>query len=236
MSGSSSQRGLLERRGVPLVFVVDLDNPVLDDADAHHFGRVRRISDGSPITIGDGHGRWRHAAFGSQPDPTGPIMFEADHRIAITIGFVPVKGERPEWVVQKLTELGVATIVPLLSERSIVRWDAAKASKQQEKWQLVAREAAMQSRRVHLPVIGPVTPINDIGPSASTFIADPDGPPLATEPWLENDRVTVLIGPEGGFTDRERSRHPSRSLPGGVLRAETAALVAATILQANLPV
>lgn len=220
---------LAERRHRPLIFVDDLEFPILDPADEHHFARVRRIAPGDLITIADGSGAWCVARFGPTPEPVEPIRLEPRPVQEIAVGFAPVKGERPEWVVQKLTELGVDTIIPLRTDRSIVRWDEARAEKQLAKWRVIAREAAMQSRRVRLPVIAGLSglpPRNEIG----SVLADPDGRPL--------DAVrdhTVLIGPEGGWSTEERRDRELCALPGGILRAETAALVAAALLIAGRP-
>lgn len=220
---------LSDWRSVPLIFVEDLEHPVLDDADLHHYQRVRRLAGGAPITISDGVGGWRPARFGSTPEPDGPIEIEAAPARPSTVGFVPVKGERPEWVVQKLTELGVDVILPLQSARSVVRWDGARAAKQLAKWQVIAREASMQSRRVRIPTVRPVTPLTDVIADRSAT-----GPPVFAEPGgLPLDSAVdrfVLVGPEGGWDPDELRGQQLRALPGGVLRAETAAIAAAVLL------
>ncbi len=143
----------------------------------------------------------------------------------LAVAFAPVKGERPEWTVQKLTELGVDRIIPLVSERSIVRWDAKRWAKQEEKWRRIAREASMQSRRVWLPTIEALTPLASfVSANPEVVLADPDG-----ESIDPTDRI-VAIGPEGGWGRDEMTDRPLVSLPGGVLRAETAALTAASIM------
>lgn len=215
---------LLDWRHVPLMFVDDLDQPELDPADHHHFARVRRVSDGDSIIISDGCGRWRPARFGLRPTADGELCEEPPPKHPLTVGFTPVKAERPEWVVQKLTELGVDVIVPLQADRSVVRWDAEKFEKNRSKWSVIVREAAMQSRRVRLPHIEDLTPVSAVPTDVGTVLADPAGRPLQTTDH------TVLIGPEGGWSEAERSAREVRSLPGGILRAETAALVAAALL------
>lgn len=216
-------------RSKPLIFVGDLDLPMLDDNDLHHYQRVRRLADGEPITISDGAGRWRPARFGAVPEVTGPIEVEPAPVRPSTVGFAPVKGERPEWVVQKLTELGVDTILPLQTKRSVVRWDSARAVKQQAKWQVIAREASMQSRRVRIPTVLPVTTF-----AAAIELGSASGPPVLAEPGGQRlDGAVdgfVLIGPEGGWDPEELHGQQLRSLPGGVLRAETAAIAAAVVL------
>ena len=74
-------------------------------------------------------------------------------------GFAPVKGDRPEWTVQKLTELGVDRIVPLRAARSVVRWDGERGAAAVERLRRVAREAAMQSRRCRLPEVTEMTSV-----------------------------------------------------------------------------
>ena len=81
---------------------------------------------------------------------------------ALTVAFAPVKGERPEWVVQKLTELGIDRIVPLRSERSVVRWTGARGQASVEKLRRVAREAAAQCRRVWLPEVSDTVAFADL--------------------------------------------------------------------------
>ncbi len=82
---------------------------------------------------------------------------------AVTVAFALVKGERPEWVTQKLTELGVDTIVPFTAARSVVRWDDRKAAANRDRLERVAREAAMQSRRCWLPEVASVATFADGG-------------------------------------------------------------------------
>ena len=137
-----------------------------------------------------------------------------------------VKGERPEWAVQKLTEIGVDRIVPLQTARSVVRWPLGEADRQLDRLRRVAREAAVQSRRLWLPVVGPVTGLAEaVGAESGVALASPGGAP----PTL--DHPTVLVGPEGGWTDDELAwGAPTVSLGPTVLRTETAAVVAGTLL------
>jgi len=147
---------------------------------------------------------------------------------ALTVAFSVTKNDKPDLVIQKLTELGIDHIVPIITERSIVRWDNDKGAKNQARWQKIAREAAMQSRSVFLPVIHDVCPsiesfVATYGPAIA--VADPEGASLAA------DISTLVIGPEGGFTHQEMDLMPNRvSLPGGILRAETAAVAAGVLL------
>ena len=98
------------------VFVADLDAPVLDDADRHHLIHALRVRPGEEVTASDGTGGWRRCRFVSGAlEPDGPLVHEEPLSPAVGVGFVVTKGARPEWVVQKLTEVGVDRIVPLSS-------------------------------------------------------------------------------------------------------------------------
>jgi 16S rRNA (uracil1498-N3)-methyltransferase len=113
------------------VVVGSLDVPELDAEDAHHLARSLRLRDGELVTVTDGRGKWRPCRFrraGTRLDAEAPIGAVAAPDPLLTIGFAPVKGERAEWTVQKLTELGVDRIVPLHGARSVVRWEGARAT------------------------------------------------------------------------------------------------------------
>ncbi len=94
-------------------FVGDLSVPVLDAGDLHHISRVLRIAVGTVLTVSDGHGRWRACRLESGPALTiaGDVVSEPRPTPPITVAFALVKGERPELVVQKLTELGVDAVI-----------------------------------------------------------------------------------------------------------------------------
>ena len=211
----------------PHVFVGDVEAPELASDDRHHLDRVLRLRAGDPLTISDGRGRWRQARFGPEVEPTGPVAVDHQPAPTLTVAFALVKGERPELVVQKLTELGMDRIVPFAAERSVVRWDPAKADKQLERLRRVAREAAMQSRRSWLPQVDGLASFDDVLALPGAVAADRSGTPLTL------DTPTVLIGPEGGWAPGERGRFRATvGLGAQVLRAETAALAAGTLLGA----
>ncbi len=209
----------------PLVYVDDLERPELTDDDHHHFARALRVATGAPIVVGDGAGRWRSARFDRRPEPLDEIQTQPPPPWPLTVGFAPVKGERPELIVQKLTELGIDEIVVAVTERSVVRWDTDRAEKMRRKLAIVAREACLQSRRLRLPTItGPV----DLG----VLLADRPGAVLADPDGAQPDAAhrVVVVGPEGGFTEGERRSAPAIRLPGHILRAGTAAIVAGTVI------
>ena len=211
----------------PHVLVVDVDAPVLAAEDRHHLERVLRLRPGDDLTVGDGAGRWRQCRFGALIEPVGDPVAVAAPSPEVAVGFAVLKGGRSETVVQKLTELGVDRIVPFVAERSVVRWEQAKAARLAERWRRVAREAVMQCRRLWLPRVEPVRAFADLD-LAHAVLAMVGGRPLAPG---EN---FVLVGPEGGWSDAELARVAGQvGLGPHVLRAETAAIAAASVLGAR---
>lgn len=210
------------------MFVGDVASPTLSPEDRHHLERVLRLRPGEEITVSDGAGRWRRCLVSGEPQ--GEVQTAARPSPPVTVGFALTKGERPEWAVQKLTEVGVDRIVPFVAARSVVRWDAGRAAANAERWRRIAREAASQSRRVWLPEVADVQPFGDVvtaGPGVA--LADPSGgPPSLAHPF-------VLVGPEGGWADEERAAAGSAgvavvALGPHVLRAGTAAVAAGVLL------
>jgi 16S rRNA (uracil1498-N3)-methyltransferase len=221
------------------VFVKDPGQPLLTDDDAHHLGRVLRLRDGEEVIATDGRGRWARALWrgSTSLEPVsaargiggdGSVQSEARAEPALTVAFAPVKGERPEWVVQKLTELGIDRIVPLRSERSVVRWTGARGQASVEKLRRVAREASAQCRRVWLPEITDTVAFAELpalGGPGEVVLAQLSG----NRPTLAQ-RV-VAVGPEGGWsTDELASGLPTVGFGLSVLRAETAAVTAGALL------
>jgi 16S rRNA (uracil1498-N3)-methyltransferase len=217
-----------------MVFVDDLGAPVLGAEDDHHLGRVLRLRDGEPVLAADGRGGWRRCRYRAGAGGSAAAL-EPDgtaHRLPppespVTIGFVPTKGERPEWVVQKLTELGVDRIVVLRSERAVVRWTGERIERAMERLRRVAREAAAQSRRPRLPALEGVCDLDQLREAVAPedlALADPGGGPPG--PRLRG----LAVGPEGGWADAERAGRSRVSLGPGILRAETAAVAGAVLV------
>jgi 16S rRNA (uracil1498-N3)-methyltransferase len=231
-----------------MVYVDDLERPTPEAEDAHHLTRVLRLRPGEPVVAGDGQGGWRLCRYrgsrsgsgsGSAPgtDPGGPGLLEVDGPVtvvgrpepAVTVGFVPVKGDRPEWVVQKLTETGVDRIAVLRSARAVVRWEGEREVRAMGRLRRVAREAAGQSRAPWLPEVVGVLDLAGLAGAvapAGLALAHPGGdPPSVTVPAL-------AVGPEGGWDDSELAPggFPVVGLGPSILRAETAALASGLLL------
>jgi 16S rRNA (uracil1498-N3)-methyltransferase len=239
------------RRSVAHVFVDDLDRPALSDKDIHHLARVLRLRVGELVSASDGRGGYRlcewagpaAAGAGRHLSPLESPTFEALPEPRLTVAFALTKGEHPALAVQQLTEAGADRIVVMVTERCVARWDTGGGSERQmERLREVARLAAMQSRRCWLPSVeGPVEFSKLVGAvdgagaeagagavaRAGIALAVPDGAPLTLA------TPTVLIGPEGGWTESELSAVSHHvGLGPHVLRAETAALAAGVLLAA----
>ena len=215
-------------------FVEDLEAPELDPADAHHLGRVLRVRPGEPVGVSDGGGQWRPCAVtavdgrGVHLEPLGAVATEPAGRPAVTVGFSLVKGDRPELVVQKLTELGVDRIVPVAARRSVVVWDPERGARKLARLRQVAREAAMQSRRPWLPEVTDTTTVAAAAATlgAAAALCHQGG---VARPSLR--RPALLTGPEGGWDEEELATGlPLVDLGPTTLRAETAAIAAAVLL------
>jgi 16S rRNA (uracil1498-N3)-methyltransferase len=166
----------------------------------------------------------------NQPDREPPLR--------LTVGLALLKGDRFEVAVQKLTELGVARIAPLLTERSVVSFDDARGwQKRSERYQRIAREAAEQSERVTLPVIAEPATLADFlrQQPVIALLERAESAPVAT--LAPGREAAIAVGPEGGWSIEEqeliaREAAGTASLGQLILRAETAAIVAAgTLIQ-----
>lgn len=152
----------------------------------------------------------------------------SEYILAVAVA-VP-KGERADWMLQKLTELGVATIIPLQSERSVVLPREAK----QERWHKILIEACKQSKQAWLPELTPLLTIKEALQQKAEvkMVLDQEGKP-AKEAFQALPKTTLaFVGPEGGFTDEEKQHLQKAgcipvSLGSQILRIETAALAVA---------
>jgi 16S rRNA (uracil1498-N3)-methyltransferase len=235
----------------------NLDALALTDPEAHHCQDVMRIKEGDRIAVFDGQG---HEATAEVVSLTkGHVGLKLLHHASspqppteIVLGQAIPKGKNMDVILEKATELGAAGIVPLISERTIVRLSSEEASDKREKWERVVIEAAKQCGRNWLPAVHqPITPkaffdsgekfdlmlVASLQPDAKhlkTVLKDlaADRPaPLA--PKLR--RVLVLIGPEGDFTPAELALAKSagcRPITLGpiILRTETAAIYCLSVL------
>jgi 16S rRNA (uracil1498-N3)-methyltransferase len=216
------------RSAAALVYVDDLAAVELDREDDHHLRRVLRLRPGDGLCLCDGSGGIRSAVLADpgRLELVGEVRRVEPPPYPITVGVAPPKGDRLDLLVAKACELGVDRIVLFAAERSVVRWDAGRAERALDRLRRVVRAAGTQSRRTHLPELA----LEDLGAllDAGTPIADLDG-----RPPTSGDR-TLLIGPEGGWSDGERAAADACGgrvrLASDVLRVETAAIAAAVAL------
>ena len=167
--------------------------------------------------------------------------------LTLTLGLAILKGDHMNWAIQKATELGVETIVPLLTQRGVVRPTGTRSHTQQERWQRIAIDAAQQSERWDYPCIQPPCGFMDFlslnSPKSLAIILTERGPSKrSTDLSLQKDTyesLLLLSGPEGGWSDEEkeqaeRNNFLALTLGPSIFRAETAPLVALSLIQYQL--
>jgi len=218
------------------------------DADrARYLGRVLRLSAGDGLFVFNGSDgefsatvtRLTRASASLQLGPAVETSTESPLKAHLVQGIS--RGERMDYVVQKATELGVKRITPVLTRHGVVKLDAERAGKRRDHWQSVAESACEQSGRIRPPLIDPPVGLNAwfgarpadadldlvLQPGAAT--------PLTVLPAPQT-KVCLLIGPEGGFSDSEYEDAEAAgfravSLGPRILRTETAAAAALSIVQ-----
>ncbi len=224
------------------VQTLHLGSVSLDANEAHHVRDVLRLANGEPIELFDAQGRRAIAMLDrvEREHVTALVDRIDDHGSvrSVTVASAVPKNERADWLVEKLSEIGVTRWVPLKTARSVVH--PAGTSKF-DRWKRIAVESAKQSRRVGVMEIGELVPIETLEMQNTTpiLLSTRDGcVPLATS--IPAGALTLLIGPEGGWTDAELDALKARgaieaSLTPTILRLETAAVVAAGVI-ASMPI
>jgi 16S rRNA (uracil1498-N3)-methyltransferase len=215
--------------------------------DAHHLTRVLRVEAGQKYEISDNTDVYLAEIETARKDLVSFSVIEKlrvpELPVRITAAVALIKFERFEWLIEKATELGADAIVPFMAERSEKGLDLA-AGKRAERWRRIAREASEQSRRVRLPEISATLSFKEAVALTADLKLSLDEQPgakpiLAALPSDASRYTTValLVGPEGGWTDRERSMFTASgwtpvSLGVTILRAETAAVAAIGVIGA----
>ncbi len=217
-------------------------------ADAARHLKVLRPKTGERIELFDGHGAWRvYETRAHGIAAVSPIeRSAADSSRALTLFACITKGSRWDWTIEKATELGVSRIVPVISDRTIVRIDRDERSAKRERWQRIAEDAARQSDAKWLPEICEAVDFRDalaMVKETRCFIGaltNPPSPPLADavrSAMNENleKPLATFIGPEGDFTTDELAALTAIAVPTSfgstILRAETAAIFAVSVIQ-----
>ncbi len=221
----------------------------LDARNTHYLKNVLRTRVGQPLALFDGNGNELQAQVSVVERRKVVVSigetinrpYETESPLKISLGIGISKGERMDWVVQKATELGVYSIHPLFTERCDVKLDEQRLGKKIAHWQSVVVSACEQCDRSRLPSLA-------VPEDFSQFIAreadgvnlifDPTGSPLRdlTNSLTPPNKVTLLVGPEGGFVPgeiekAEQSGYNSCTFGPRILRTETAPVAGISVLQ-----
>ena len=203
--------------------------------EAHHARSVLRLQTGDAVRLADGAGAAADAVIhevtkhGIHVLVQAPVLQEDGPATLLTVAVAPPKGDRWADLVRQLTELGVGAIVPLATARG------ERLPGNPERTVRIAAEALKQCRRAHLPRLGPATDVPALVHSgAALMVLHRSGSPAAPGPPRP---LTLVIGPEGGFTTDELASFQAAGaatvcLARPVLRIETAALAAAAVWSA----
>jgi len=211
-----------------------------------HVGVVLRMQPGELLTLFCGDNREFQASITDVHKKRVTVridniqLIDRESHCGIHLAQSISKGDRMEWVIQKAVELGVKSITPLITERCVVRLDEERLAKKHHQWQAISIAACEQSGRNQLPIIYPTTSFEIYTQQCDAFtklILHPD----ATLSWRNIQFVAgdiaLLIGPEGGLSEAEikfaiLNQFKALTLGPRVLRTETAAIAALSILQA----
>jgi 16S rRNA (uracil1498-N3)-methyltransferase len=213
---------------------------------AGHLTRVLRLRPKAALTLFNGRGG-EYAASIARVHRSEVTLAVGQHEpierespFPLTLAQGVSRGERMDLVVQKATELGVARLVPVLTERSIVRLDEEQSDRKSNHWRAVAIAACEQCGRNRLPEVALPTQLREFlrQPAGDNvrLLLSPSGTRRIEDVPRPAHGVTVLIGPEGGLSDAEQedaltSGFTAVNLGPRILRTETAAIASLTLLQ-----
>ena len=220
------------------------DSLIINGPDAQHIRRALRMQPGEHLTVCDGQGTdyacqitafegegVRLSVLSQAPSCTEPSL-------AVTLYQGLPKGDKMDWILQKAVELGVTAVVPLATSRSVVRLDG-KEEKKRERWQRIAAEAAGQCGRGIVPRVESPLSFAQALPllrkDKTICFYEGGGQPLSRLVDAGEARLSIVIGPEGGFAEEEIAALRSAgaavaTLGPRILRCETAPLAALTLL------
>ena len=215
------------------------DTARLEGDEARHLARVMRAKTGDTVELFDGQGASWTATV--QAIERNHVSLRLDQKQSETISNKPIitlavalpKGDRQKWLIEKITELGTDSLVPLTTTRSVAEPTAAAISRLQRG---VIESCKQSGRNRLLEITQPQSLHNLLTTSSASLriLACPDGTPMQSILLKPIDNMLIAIGPEGGFTDEEirtanASGFAQMSLCQNILRIETAAIAAAVI-------
>lgn len=217
----------------------------MDARNSHYLRDVLRMKVGAELELFDGAGQTAMGRIVEINSQSVSVEAEAP-RLRIARGFhwsiasaVP-KGNRADWMVEKLSEFGADEWIPLMTERSVVH---PEGTGKNQRWQRIAEESARQCRRAGVMQVGSLTSLtemiqNAVGENRIGFCLDPTGSPIsqALADWKIEQRAIFFVGPEGGWSEKELEQMELAgiekfALATNILRIETAAIAVAAIAQ-----
>ena len=231
-------------------FVPQLYNEemTIEGVDARHISKVLRMQPGAQLQIVSDDGVSALAEISAIDSEKVTVrclekLAEShEPRVKLTLAQGLAKGEKMDFIIQKAVELGVSEIIPVAMEHSVVRLEGDKAVKKAERWQKIAEAAAKQSKRDIIPMVQPVQTMEQMladNPCDCKLIAYECEDKLGLKAALQKEQalkeLLLIIGPEGGISETELQQARTAgalvvSLGKRILRAETAALVAAAAI------
>ena len=225
---------------------VDLtDELILDVKLAHHL-RVRRIQVGETFKVFDGEGLSANAVLTAMDKKSAAVRLSeiqenrrSETKTPITLAQGMASSDKMDWLIEKSVELGISQVIPLHTERSVVRLDGERATKKAAHWQGIMVAGAEQSGRTVIPTLGPIqnlplwlSSLNPHEPSLRIMLSPrADSSLISVLKRCTPQALTILIGPEGGLSDAEeeqakRAGFTPVSMGYRILRTETAGIVA----------
>ena len=218
------------------------DKPILYDSDIKHITKVMRLVSGDYFEV-----VYNKNVYHCKIENTIPFDYiiestsnEEDKTIGLTVAVGLVQEQKMDLILQKLTELGVETIIPLKTERSIVKLDDARFAKKLVRWQMICKEASEQSKRNSIPIVSYLHKIDDLkNLSGVKLVCSTTEKDKNLHFFLQShnkcDKIILAVGPEGGFDNDEEEQFVKNgfakvSLGKRIMRVETVPIFLLSIL------
>ncbi len=216
----------------------------LDEDAAHYVRSVLRLKLEQTLTLFNGNGGEYLGRFSEVSRKTVRVEIEqfidrdVESPLQVKLGLGISRGDRMDWAVQKAVELGANQLTPLTTERCVVKFNDDKKQQRQQHWQHIVQHAAEQSGRTRIPTLLPVERLSDwlsMQQGLRVFL-DPYAKHSLADLHPQEATITLLSGPEGGFSEAERQLATTAGfvpvrMGARILRTETAVLSALTAVQ-----